>query len=133
MPVMAKLAIVIGLLLVILGFVTYFGVAAGWFGDMHPSPTALIPSIVGILLLLCGALALNPAFLKHAMHAAAASALLGVLACLGRIVPTAVKGTFSATSVSGLSLLLMFFLCLAFVLLAVKSFINVRRQREASK
>src|SRR5205085_2682044 len=106
MRAMAKVAIVIGLLLVILGFVTYFGVSAGWFGDMHASPTALIPSIVGILMLLCGAFELNPANLKHAMHAAAALALLGVLACLGRIIPTAIKGKFDPKSVSGISLIL---------------------------
>jgi len=127
---MAKVAIVIGLLLLILGFVTYFGVMAGWFGAMHASPTALIPAIEGILLLLCGAIALNPAYLKHAMHAAAALALFGVIACLIRIVPTAIKGQFNPTSVAGISLLVMAGLSALFVILAINSFVQVRRQRQ---
>src|SRR5438105_15476586 len=129
---MPKVTITIGLMLLILGFVTYFGAAAGWFAGGHASPTALIPAILGILLLLCGALAFNPNRLKHSMHAAAALALLGLLACLGRIVPTAIKGKFEALSVSGVSLIGMGVLCALFVGLAINSFVAARRQRQAS-
>src|SRR5262245_45411308 len=108
---MPKVAITIGLVLLCLGFITYFGAAAGWLGSVPPSMTALIPAVLGILMLLCGALAFKPARLKNMMHMASAAALLGLLACLGRIIPTAMKGTFQAGSVAGVSLLIMCILC----------------------
>src|SRR3954471_19647171 len=92
---MPKVAIIIGIILDTLGIVTYAGAAAGIFGGGHASPTALIPSVVGTLLLGCGILASNPAYLKHAMHAAAALALLGFIGAIMRPIIAMAKGTFA--------------------------------------
>jgi hypothetical protein len=59
--------------------------------------TALIPGAFGVLLVLCGVLALRESLRKHAMHVASAVALLGTV---GRgsfpIVMSLVNGTFGA-------------------------------------
>ena len=84
---MPAVSIIFGALLVALGVVSYTG-AVPYFGEhAYVSPTALIPAAVGTLLVLCGLLALNERFLKHAMHAAAAIGLLGLIGALARIVP----------------------------------------------
>ena len=64
----------------------------------------------------------------HAMHGAAVVALLGFLAPLGRIIPQALKGT-PPHGLALFSQVTMSILCLAFVLLCVRSFINARRAR----
>ena len=128
---MPKAAIIIGILLDTLGIVTYAGAAAGLFGAAaHASPTALIPSVVGTLLLGCGILASNPAYLKHAMHAAAAIALLGFIGAIVRPITTMAKGTF-ALNVASVSQFIMAALCALFVILAIRSFKQIRRERLA--
>ncbi len=129
---MPKVAIIIGILLDALGIVTYAGAAAGFFGEgVHASPTAFIPSIVGTILLICGILALNPAYLKHAMHAAAAFALLGFIGAIMRPIMGLTKGTFTL-GVPTISQLIMALLCGIFVLLAIGSFREARRARQAA-
>jgi hypothetical protein len=128
---MPKVAIIIGIILDTLGIVTYAGAAAGLFGAGHASPTALIPSVVGTLLLGCGILAGNPAYLKHAMHAAAAIALLGFIGAIVRPIMQMAKGTF-VFNVATFSQLVMAALCAVFVVLAIRSFKQVRRDRLAA-
>jgi hypothetical protein len=119
----APITIVIGILLIALGPI-------GWFGadEDKQSWTAFIPTIFGVILLVLGVLALQDRLRKHAMHAAAAVGLLGFLASGSRIVP-AVFGeirnlwAFEMQTAMGL-------LCLVFVLLCVKSFIDARRRRQ---
>src|SRR5688572_32328469 len=72
---MAHTTIVFGLLLTGLGLVGYF-LAGG------VSVTALIPAFFGIVLLALGFLARSEPMRKHAMHAAAAVALIGFLGAL---------------------------------------------------
>jgi hypothetical protein len=127
---MPKVAIIIGILLDTLGIVTYAGAAAGIFGTGHASPTALIPSVVGTLLLGCGILAANPAYLKHAMHAAAAIALLGFIGAIMRPIMTMARGTFALNAAS-VSQFIMAALCALFVILAIRSFKQIRRERLA--
>ena len=71
-PDMPKLAIALGLVLVVLGVAVYF--ASG-----QASLTALIPLPFGAAMALLGAVARRPAYTKHAMHAAAVVALAGLL------------------------------------------------------
>jgi len=59
------------------------------------SATALIPSIIGALMLICVLVAKKPGAKKHAMHSCMLIALLGALAPLGRIIPVAMKGELS--------------------------------------
>src|SRR5688572_15194360 len=76
---MIKTTMTIGVLLCVLGFVTYWYWAQ--LGGDKQSPTALIPAGFGTLLLLLGFGSLvKPGMRKHFMHAAVALALLGFLA-----------------------------------------------------
>ena len=118
---MPGLTIAFGLILIVLG-------VAAYFGSGRASPTALIPSFVGALLLVCGVVARSPGARKHAMHGAAAVGLLGFLAAAGRLGMAFARGT-APTGWALASLALMALLCLVFVLLCVRSFVEARRSR----
>lgn len=120
---MPVITMVVGILLVLIGL-------SGYGLSDAPSKTALIPTFFGIPVIICGMLALKEKFLKHAMHAAAVLGVLGFLAPLGRIIPTAIKGDF-AFDLGGFCLVGMALVSGIFVLLCVKSFIDVRKAREA--
>ncbi|MEM7587497.1 MAG: hypothetical protein AAF560_29180 [Acidobacteriota bacterium] len=104
----------------------------GYFATGQASITALIPAFFGIVAELCGVLARNERFLKHAMHGAA---MIGLLATLGTLrvlpqIPSLFNGTAerpAAVLSQGLTLLLS----VIFVALCVRSFIETRRAREA--
>ena len=72
---MPKLSIAVGLGLIIVGIAGYLYVSAA-------SETALIPAFIGIVFVIVGAVGLKPGARKHAMHVAAALALLTVLASI---------------------------------------------------
>ena len=99
---MAKVAIIFGIALVLLGVVGYFSADAD-----HRSVTAFIPAFVGAPLVLCGVIAMNPAVRKHAMHFAAVLGLLGFIAPLGRLIPQMAKGNMP-TGAAGISQIAMF-------------------------
>jgi len=117
----------IGVMLCVLGFVTY------WFwaelGGDHQSPTALIPAGFGALILLLGfASLMKPTMRKHFMHAAVALALLGFLASA----PMGVIGLIRKGAALGpVAQLIMAALTGAYVAFGVRSFIAARRAREA--
>ena len=117
----------IGVLLCVLGFVTY------WFwaelGGDHQSPMALIPAGFGALILLLGfASLMKPTMRKHFMHAAVTLALLGFLASA----PMGVMGLIRKGAALGpASQLIMAALTGAYVAFGVRSFIAARRAREA--
>ncbi|MEM9290880.1 MAG: hypothetical protein AAGD01_04305 [Acidobacteriota bacterium] len=121
---MPIITIVYGLLLILLGVV-------GYFATGQESVTALIPTFFGVPVLISGFIARNEARLKHAMHAAATLALLGLFGTI-----TAIPQAFSALTGGGeagaavLSRATMGILSLVFVVLCVRSFIAARRARE---
>jgi drug/metabolite transporter (DMT)-like permease len=121
---MPSTSIVCGTLLILVGILGYVnGVMTN-----HASVTALIPAFVGIALLLLGVLARkNQHLRRHLMHAAVVVALLGFLASAGRLVARASEISYNAAVVSQVSMALI---CLLFVILAVKSFIDARRRNE---
>ena len=92
MATMSSTIIVFGMLLTLLGLAGYFLTGAS-------SPTALIPAIFGVLLLVLGFLARSEATRKHAMHAAATVALVG---CGGAAVQPDAHARRAALSNSGL-------------------------------
>ncbi len=82
---MPTLAIFFGILLDILGIGGYVMTGA------H-APTALIPAVLGTLILILGILASrNPGLRKHAMHGVAILAVLGLLGGAMRAIPNIPK------------------------------------------
>jgi hypothetical protein len=95
--------------------------------------TALIPTFFGIPLTALGLLARDERRLKLAMHLSTVLALLGLLGS-ARGIPGAVAlaaGGEVARPAAAVVQAAMAVLCAAFLALAVKSFIDVRRDRSS--
>ena len=124
---MARITIVFGVLLALLGVGFYFA-------TVPHAPTSLIPLYFGIILVLLGALA-NTEDAKRRMlfmHIAVTVGLLGFLFPFIRAVPGAIKmlqGVAVAHPLAIEEQMLMALLCLIFVGLCVRSFIAARRAR----
>ena len=114
---MAKLTIGIGVALVALGVIMF---------TVTGAKTSLIPAYFGIPLIVCGAVALNAAYRKHAMHAAVVIGLLGFLMPLGRLIAVIVRGQMPAPMALA-SMVTMIAVCGVFVFLCVRSFKVARR------
>jgi hypothetical protein len=109
-----------GRLLILVGLAGY---AYGAYNG-NASWTALIPAIVGLVLMVLGyAAAASEGMRKHLMHAAVVVALLGLIAAAGRLIPRLGEFTVSAATLSQIA---MGVICLVFVVLAVRSFIAAR-------
>ena len=120
---MPGLTIVLGVALVALG-------VGGYFATGRQSATALIPAYAGTLFLIVGLIARNPGARKHAMHAAAALAVLGFLGTARGLI-TFVTGAATERPAAVRSQAIMAVLCLVFVILCVRSFVAARRARTA--
>lgn len=120
---MPSTAIVSGILLILIGITGYvFSIVDG-----NTSLTALIPAAFGLLLVIFGFLAKSKEDLrKHLMHAAVIVGLLGFLIPTARLVS---KMNDIKVSLAVLSQAAMALICLVFVILCVKSFIDARRSR----
>lgn len=120
----AKITIGYAVLLILIGISFYVGTG-------RTSVTALIPAFFGVPILICGLLALKDAYRKHAMHFAV---ILGLLACIGAAMravpalPALIQGAAERPSAI-VAQLVMAALSLLFVILGVKSFVDVRRAR----
>jgi len=128
MKTMALPTIIIGLLLVAVG---YWG-----FSEQTVEPkskTALIPAYFGLALIVLGVLSTIDGLRKHVMHLAAIAGLFGAI---GGLYPIFKQATSEAgidiKSPSVISSASMVGLCVLFVFLCVRSFINVRKAREAA-
>ncbi|MEP6946091.1 MAG: hypothetical protein ABJA02_09255 [Acidobacteriota bacterium] len=119
---MPNTAIWFGRLLILLGIAGYvYGLYAG-----NASLTALIPAAFGIVIMVCGhAAQMAEGARKHLMHVAVLVGLLGFIIPAVRLAGKIGDLSLSAAVVSQLVMIL---LCLAFVALSVRSFINARRQ-----
>lgn len=121
---MAKISIIFGLILIILGLISYLGISS-------ESITALIPTFLGIPVLILGFLALNEKYLKHAMHGAAVLMLLGFAGTIGglikffRMLGGEVFERSSAITIQAI----MAMICMIFLIFAIKSFVDARRKR----
>jgi fluoride ion exporter CrcB/FEX len=124
---MPSTSIISGVLLILIGIVGYLiGSNNG-----QSSPTALIPAAFGLLLVIFGFLAKSKENLrKHLMHAAVVVGLLGFLATASSIlkIPALLSGT-AERPLAVASQFAMAVICLVFVILCVKSFIDARRER----
>lgn len=125
---MRTTTIVTGVLLFLLGPIFFA------MGGEHKSPTAFIPSIFGIALIACGALATTPKATKMAMHIAVVVAFLGLLGSMRFVSkwPALFAGGALANNLGALSGLLLFLLCGFFVVRSVLWFLGNRSARGAA-
>ena len=100
----------------------------GYVATDRQSATALIPAVLGLLLLAFGWLARNDAYRKHAMHAVAVVALLGLLGTIGGLIRLLGGATTPAAISQGLTAILSG----ALLVLCIKSFVDARRRRAQS-
>jgi hypothetical protein len=124
---LANTAILFGGLLIVLGL-------GGYFGTGRSSLTALIPAVFGLLLGALGFMARDAAKRKTAMHIAAAVALLGFIACVPGLfkLPMLMAGETIARPAAVVSQSIMALLTGIFVVLAIKSFRDARKARDAA-
>jgi len=113
---------------VLLIFIGVGGYIAGMQSE-KASFTALIPAVIGILILIGSLIGIKN--LKAGMHMAALFTLLGFIAPLGRLIPVTIKEGFTP-SLPVLSQLATVIICGIFLVLCVRSFIQVRKNRMSS-
>jgi hypothetical protein len=111
---------VVGFILIAIGVIGYLYTGAA-------SITALIPAMVGAILLVLALAARNTQARKHAMHAAVAFALIAALATLPRLIPGLMAREFQRPAT--IAQLAMVLVLLFYVLMGVRSFIQARRGR----
>src|SRR5947207_1177289 len=113
---MALIAIVFGALL---NFLSGFLYARA----ENFSVTLFIPAFFGVALVVCGLIARNEKFRMHAMHGAALVGLLGFVMPLGRVIYASTQDNFQF-GLAAQGSVAMSVLCLIFLILCVKSFID---------
>ncbi|GAB4180387.1 MAG: hypothetical protein Fur0032_21320 [Terrimicrobiaceae bacterium] len=124
---MPAIAIVVGALLDVVGFTAFL------MSGMK-SYTALIPSGIGTIILLLGFMSLvKPAFRKHFMHGAATLGLLGLLGSMRGVVqlPALMSGAEGVKPVAVIGQAATAVICLVFLILCIKSFIDARKKAAA--
>ena len=125
---MAKVTIVFGVLLVVLGITSFV-----LTGSSHP--TSLIPAAFGLVLALSGGLASGNDVKKRMlwMHIAVTVGLVGFLfpavMSIKALVHAHAQQVELAHPAAVHSQLIMAFVCLIFVILCIRSFIAARRSR----
>lgn len=137
---MPAITIILGMMLLLVGVGSY-----GWAmvdaarNGGYASPTALIPAVFGVILLVLGGVATSVKLRKHAMHAAVGIALIGFLAVastLGIRNYTNISNLFTGKPVANPialgSQIFMAVVCLLLVILGVNSFIQARRKKVIS-
>lgn len=123
---MTTITLAVGAVLTVLGIAGYALTGAA-------SLTALIPSLVGLLILLCGFLARQEKLRRHAIHGALAVALLGALGSLMNVVK--IGQVFAGTAQRPTAIVvstIMFVVLVGYVALGVRSFVAARRGAVAS-
>lgn len=123
---MVNLTLALGAVLTLIGIVAYAASGAA-------SVTALIPAFFGIPLLALGVLARQERWRMHAIHVAVVVALLGALGAARGLMslPTLLTGGELERPAAVAVQSLMAALCIVYVVLAVKSFIDARRKPSA--
>lgn len=122
---MVRLSTLTGILLIVVGLIGFFATGAEHM-------TALIPTALGVLFVICGVMGMKPGMRKHAMHAAAALALVGLLgtvrglmALIQWLIGGATPERQAAVVAQGVTAVI----CLLFLALAIRSFITARRNQ----
>ena len=124
---MAKVTLVFAAFLIALGL-------AGFVGTGSEHYTALIPTWIGLILGICGLLALNPARRALFMHINVTVALLGFLGTLSEIIRGTLRSHSTGVAPKAAAIESKYALAatlLIYVLLCVRSFIAARKARLA--
>jgi hypothetical protein len=124
---MAKVTVVLAVLLIALGLIGFVGT-----GSVHY--TALIPTWIGLILGLFGALSFSPdaGRRKLFMHINVTVALLGFLGTAGELIRSTLKEQSTGLmpqSAAVESKYMLAGLLLVYVILCVRSFISARKNR----
>ncbi|MFC7623218.1 hypothetical protein [Microlunatus sp. GCM10028923] len=120
---MTRLTQAVAVVLILTGVITFIATGAS-------SVTALIPAFVGILIGVCGVLAMREKFRRHAIHLALVFALIGALGSLMNVVK--IGQLFNGTAerpgaiIESIILLVVTVLYLIF---GIRSFIAARKAR----
>jgi hypothetical protein len=115
-----------GIALIVLGLGGYVSTGAS-------SLTALIPAAFGLLFVVAGLLARHDRLRMHAMHTAAVLALLGFLGSVRGLLRIAdVFHPISTRPAAIVAQAIMALLTLAYIALALRSFVQARRARRAA-
>lgn len=123
---MPALTLLLAVLLVAVGL-------GGFVGSGFQAPTALIPAGLGVLMAIAAALARLPRARMHAMHAAVLIALLGLIGSVRGLfqLPALLSGQPVARPLAVVAQSVTAVLCVAYVVVAIRSFIEARRARAA--
>jgi len=107
----------------------------GYLASGRASATALIPTAIGAVVLLCGALAKKESMRKHAIHAALIVAVVALLGTGRGFVGLLkwVMGTAPERPMAVVAQAVTFALSIGFIALGVRSFRAARLAREAAK
>lgn len=121
---MPQTTLIFGALLCIVGLGFFLGTGAA-------SVTALIPAFLGLPLCLLGAFARREGWRRHAMHGAAMIGLLGFLGSARGLLqlPALLTAGTVARPAAVAAQSITAALCLVFLVLCVRSFVEARRQR----
>jgi hypothetical protein len=124
---MPLFTIIVGVVLDALGIAGF--VASGAY-------TALIPSVFGTIILICGLLAfLRPGWRRHSLHVAAAVSALGFIAIFarsGKEFPALLTGAETAAPTMALAMQLVFALiCLLYFAVCFRSFLQARMAKKS--
>jgi hypothetical protein len=118
-----KIAVAVGIVLVVVGGWAYTASGPG------ASLTALIPAVLGAGLAVAGLVGLRGGHARrHAMHGAAAVALIGVLGSVGQLIASPAANSAHA-GIARAAGLINLALCGVFLVLAIWSFVQARRAR----
>lgn len=117
----------LGAALIVVGVIAF--VATG-----SEAPTALIPAVLGLLLLALGIAAGRESLHRHAIHAALVIALLGALGTLMNVVelPALLSGGDVERPGAVIASTITFLLCAGYVVLGIRSFRDARKAREGA-
>lgn len=123
---MANTTIITGVILTIMG-------VGGYFGTGTSSITAMIPAFFGVPIAILGVVSNNEKYRMHAMHFAVLLGLIGFLGGAVMGIKGLATGKFDERPTAVILQLAMGVVCLVFVVLCVKSFIDARKARESKE
>lgn len=124
---MTSITRILGAALIAVGVVSF--VATG-----SDAVTALIPALLGAVILALGIVAARESVHRHAIHAALAVALLGALGTLMNVVelPALLGGEDVERPGAVVASTVTFLLCVGYVVLGVRSFRAARATRDGA-